>query len=547
MAKPDLSKLTVLVVDDFSSFRSTMIGMLNKLGVKKVEEAATGSAVIKWCKDRVFDAILCDYNLGKGKNGQQILEELRYKKMIKPSQTLFLMVTAEASKDMVLSAYDYEPDDYLMKPLNLHVLQQRLERAADRQSLLRSAHRLIEQNDLPAAIDELQQLAEQGGRQSAAVQKMLGDCLLQAGQIDTAEKLFRSILEVRQVDWAALGMAKVQLAKGNLTHAKDDLEALISDSRLYLPAYDGLCAVYRKQGDHQALQTSLQRTVDLSPKSILRQRELADVAKANGDVVTTLESSMAAIKLGEHSCHRDMGDSLAFLQAAGDALALQVSPKHMDVLLESKKIYAKAKQSMSLDAQQGAIANILQARVCVLGGDKEEGKKLFSQEEKHDNAGELANLEVDLAKYAYWLSAGDEKAADQWVDTLVERYRNDPVSMERVDRLLAEPRSEHNRKRVASINREGISHYKAHRMDQAIECFQKAILVFPRHIGLQLNYIQSLIGSVRERPTSEVVALLERQLLEVGKKLEGIEDGQKQRYHQLRVMAKETLRNAVLD
>lgn len=547
MAKPDLSKLSVLVVDDFSSFRATIISMLNKLGVKKVEEAANGSAVIKWCKDRVFDAILCDYNLGKGKNGQQILEELRYKKLIKASQTLFLMVTAEASKDMVLSAYDYEPDDYLMKPLNLHVLQQRLERAAERQGLLRSAHSLLEQNDTHAAIIELQQMAEKGGRQSAAAQKMLGDCLLEEGQIEAAEKLFRSILEVRQVDWAALGMAKVQLAKGNLTHAKEDLEALISDSRLYLPAYDSLCAVYRKQGDFNALQESLQRTINLSPKSILRQRELAEVAKDNGDVVTALESSMAAIKLGEHSCHRNIDDSLTFLRAAGDALALRVSPKNMDLNLESKRIFAKAKQSMNLDAHQGALANVLQARVCALAGDLEESKKLFNQEDKHDQTGELANIEVDLAKYDYLLSVGDEAAADQWVDTLVKRYSNDPAAMERVDRLLAEPRSEQNRKRVASINREGISHYKALRMDSAIDCFQKAILVFPRHIGLQLNYIQSLIGSVRERPSSEAVGLLERQLVEVGKKLEGSQDGQTERYNQLRLMAKEAMRNAVLD
>lgn len=545
MAKPDLSKLSVLVVDDFASFRSTMTGMLNKLGIKKIEESANGAGVIKWCKDRTFDVILCDYNLGKGKNGQQILEELRFKKMIKPSQTLFLMVTAEASKDMVLSAYDYEPADYLMKPLNLHVLQQRLERAVDRQSALRDVHRRLEEDDLAGAIKELQQLSALAGRQAVVAQKMLGDCLLQAGQIDAAEALFRSILEVRQVDWAALGMAKVQQARGNFSDAKQDLEALILDSRLYLPAYDTLCAVHREQGNNEALQESLQRTIDLSPNTVLRQRELASVAKDNGDAITTLDASMAAIKLGEHSCHRDVQDHLAFLQAAGDALALQVSHSHLDLLVESKKIYAKAKQSMQLDAHQEALSNVLQARVCVLGGDPEEGKKLFSQEER-DNS-ETTNLDVDLAKYAYFISIGDSAAAARWVDVLVERYQHDPVSMERVDRLLAEPRSEHNRKRVAAINKEGIGHYKEHRMDAAIACFQKAILVFPQHIGLQLNYIQSLIGGVRERPTSEIIALLERQLLEVGAQLDKSNNSsQRQRFDQLRQMAKETLRNAVI-
>src|SRR5690606_16669174 len=127
MPLKDPGKLHVLVVDDFSSFRSTMMSMLSKLGVKNIEEASKASEVLRWCKDRKFDLILCDYNLGPGKSGQHILEELRFRKL-STHHTLFAMVTAEASKDMVLSAYDCEPDDYLMKPLDLQVLEQRVTR-----------------------------------------------------------------------------------------------------------------------------------------------------------------------------------------------------------------------------------------------------------------------------------------------------------------------------------------------------------------------------------------------------------------------------------
>jgi hypothetical protein len=40
------------------------------------------------------DVVLCDYNLGDGKNGQQVLEETRVRNLMLPS-SVWLMVSAE--------------------------------------------------------------------------------------------------------------------------------------------------------------------------------------------------------------------------------------------------------------------------------------------------------------------------------------------------------------------------------------------------------------------------------------------------------------------
>jgi len=77
--------------------------------------------------DKSFDIVLCDYNLGEGKDGQQVLEEAKEDSLL-PYSSIFIMTTAENSMEMVMGAAEYQPDDYLSKPFTKQVLQTRLKR-----------------------------------------------------------------------------------------------------------------------------------------------------------------------------------------------------------------------------------------------------------------------------------------------------------------------------------------------------------------------------------------------------------------------------------
>src|SRR5690554_5514863 len=95
-------KLHFLIVDDFENFRLSMRQMLRSCGADKIELVGHATPAIQYCTYNHVDVVLCDFNLGEGKNGQHILEELRHKKLLSRS-SLFLMVTAETSKEMVRS------------------------------------------------------------------------------------------------------------------------------------------------------------------------------------------------------------------------------------------------------------------------------------------------------------------------------------------------------------------------------------------------------------------------------------------------------------
>ncbi len=117
MSQVNFNNIRVLVADDFSSFRTTIGSMLNKLGVMQVENASTAKEAIELCRVKTFDVVLCDHELGAGRTGQHVLEELRHCQLL-PLTSVFVLVSADVSRDVVMSAYDCQPDDYLAKPIN---------------------------------------------------------------------------------------------------------------------------------------------------------------------------------------------------------------------------------------------------------------------------------------------------------------------------------------------------------------------------------------------------------------------------------------------
>jgi CheY-like chemotaxis protein len=497
MSNSIFDPLSVLVADDFASFRNTLVGMLNKLGIKRIEEATRAQEVIKACTTREFDLILCDYNLGRGRNGQHILEELRYRGLIERSN-LFVMVTAEASKEMVLSAYDCEPDDYLMKPLNLKVLEQRLTRLVLQRDALLPVYKLLHDELHDEAILALERIVEKPGRHVVLAQKLLGQLYLDSNRLVDAEKLYRTTMDNRHLDWAQLGVAKVALAQGNPAVAESHLDSLIKSSRLFLPAHDCLAEVYEKQNNFEAVLGCMQEVVRLSPRSLLRQRKLAKVALDNGEIKVALDASVETMKLGEASCHKSAKDALAFLATAGSAMEAGLDYELMDLLDETEKCHLKLTTDPTVSRADQIQACLMTARVHALNGDEMQAKMIAQDGLRQLNDRDQHNLDLCLAHYAYLLSIDDLVAANQLADKIIAEHGSLTESSLQLDKLLPEPKNELNRQRVALLNKLGIDAYGADRFEEALGYFRRATFLFPRHVSLHLNYLQTMIGQLKK-------------------------------------------------
>ena len=102
--------------------------MLRSFGVRQLDTAATADQTIELCRNHNYGMIICDYNLDDSRDGQQILEELRHMQMLQYT-TLFIIITAETSREMVLGAIENQPDDYITKPISQKLMRTRLDRA----------------------------------------------------------------------------------------------------------------------------------------------------------------------------------------------------------------------------------------------------------------------------------------------------------------------------------------------------------------------------------------------------------------------------------
>jgi len=97
-----------LVVDDVPDIRASLKRILIDFGSVNVDTAGNAEEAIDICQRNQYDIVLSDYNLGSSKNGQQLLEELRFHGLLK-NTALYIMITAESASQYVLHALEYQP------------------------------------------------------------------------------------------------------------------------------------------------------------------------------------------------------------------------------------------------------------------------------------------------------------------------------------------------------------------------------------------------------------------------------------------------------
>src|SRR5512135_1229046 len=135
-----------LVVDDLAGMRSSMRTIITTFGGVAIDMAANAADALGKMERTTYDIILCDYDLGSGKDGQVMMEEAKKRKLLKNS-SIFMMVTAERSYERVIGAAEQAPDDYLLKPFVGETLQLRLSRVIRKKRFFVPILDLMDQQD----------------------------------------------------------------------------------------------------------------------------------------------------------------------------------------------------------------------------------------------------------------------------------------------------------------------------------------------------------------------------------------------------------------
>ena len=117
--------LKFLIVDDFSTMRRIVRGLLKEMGCNNAEEAEDGVVALNMLKTSRFDFVVSDINM-PNMNGFDLLKAIKADDSLKHLPVL--MVTAEARKEDIVLAAQSGASGYIVKPFTKATLEEKVQK-----------------------------------------------------------------------------------------------------------------------------------------------------------------------------------------------------------------------------------------------------------------------------------------------------------------------------------------------------------------------------------------------------------------------------------
>lgn len=337
--------MNFLIVDDQDNMRRSVRAMLKLINYgKELHEAPNGREAWKFLakQENRIDFVISDYAM-PFMSGTELLGRMRSDKKLRDIP--FLMITAEANKEVVAEAAEQDVDAYLTKPFVTasleHKINDLLEKSQKPDPLtlhLRAARDLEEKGDIPAAVEEAKKASAANPRSSRPFRE-LGRLLLKAGDLKKGLTCFKKAIEINRLD---------------------------------VTSYHYLGQLYYRQGEIDKAISYFARAMDISPRHSERALKFANLLvkkdkKAEAEKVLRLilkntpndndiKEEIAEIALNHDilglavKCYRailkDFSDRLDIHKKLG--IALQRSDMNSEAALHLEKAVSKYGEDLDL-------------------------------------------------------------------------------------------------------------------------------------------------------------------------------------------------------
>ncbi len=525
----NLENFSILIIDDFSEMRNTCRRMLMEYDPEAVDDCANGNDALEKMRRKKYDIVLCDYNLSESKDGQQILEEARHEGILDYS-SLFMVITGENTRAMVMAAVEYEPDDYLTKPFTKEVLIKRLQRLIYRKQGLNLVGEALAEKNYNKAITLCDALSEKYPKNTISLLKVKGSIFYQAEQYSNAAELYQSVLQQHNLPWAHMGLGKVHFECQEYRKAKKIFSTLLKESPNQMDAYDWLARTLQALGENDQAQSILQKASDLSPNVLVRRQRLADIAIANGDTAVAERTCKAAVKLSKGSAFKRAED---FTNLAKILVEQKRDQKAMQCLKRGRENFAQQTSALlQLTVSESEVHHAVNRESLAIES-LEKAKSLLKRKGEDEEISATASLGVAEA----CLRHGDPEAG---MEIMLEVVGNNHENEELIDRArqafdqagLAEEGErmmQNTITRIANINNEAAKLANRGKLDEAIELFVNAAKKLPANKVVNLNAAQALILNMQKNGGNDESLRQCKKYLDNAKK----QDAADKRYQQL--------------
>lgn len=529
---PDWKDQFYLLVDDFQGMRQLLRESLRNLGARFVDQAASGGEAITMLQQTRYDVVLCDFNLGAGKNGQQVLEEAKVRDLVRPT-TVWIVVSAEKSVESVMGAAEYQPDAYLIKPITEEVLLSRLNRAWQRKQVFKQIDAAYHEKDYLKAAKLCDVRADANKLHALDLLRMRAQLLSRCGEDAQAREVYERVLAVRDFIWAKAGLAKIRMKGGEYMVARDMFREIIAENRYYIDAYDQLAETYQQMGQFDDAAKILEAAAKLSPNSVGRQRTLGELALKLGDTLQAEKAFRKCLAISEFSIHKSPDAHLGLARVCG----IKNEPKEAMTLLA-------AVQKEFHSEQVRLRAKITEGMVYHESGDYIRARK------SGDELGELLALTTDrpmpsicLDMARLMFAVGVKEPPVILLTEMIRNNHDNELMLQEVQEIFEKARMGEegaciiaaSRKDASDLMNRGVLLWKTGKLTEAVEWMRNARKQLPTNLRVLFNCAQIMISYMQKHGYDVVMANEAKDvLLQVDK----IQPGQK-RFAQLMEMLAE--------
>jgi len=481
----DIGNKVFLIIDDYGDMRGVLRNMLQSFGAVKIDSVSNGKDAVSLMSEKRYDVVLCDYNLGDGRDGQQVLEEVRHRDLIGVG-AVFVMVTAENTREMVMGAVEYEPDSYLTKPFTKDLLSQRLVRLIAKKMNLMDVQAAVGNREYEHAVDLLDQKIIDEPNSAKDYTRLKGELLMKSGVFDKAEQVYNDVLAEREIGWARIGLGKTFFAAEKYEDAKGVFSDLIQENERLMAGYDWLAKTHQELGEPDQAQKVLERAAELSPKATLRQRTLGDVAQQNGDDETAERAYELAIQKGKYSIYKHPS---IYSNLARSKAKIRSGDEGLKVLRNLRKSFIGDSESIIYAAMTETILHHDMGNVSQAEKAMGEADKLFT------NLGAKVPPEVAIGMARACGQMGDEARAKKILQQTIKNNHEEKSILRDVGSILGELGLDDDpeamissiKKDIVKLNNRGVELAKAGKVEEAVGLFDEAATAMAGNKVVNLN------------------------------------------------------------
>ena len=130
---PACPDLRFLVVDDFSTMRRIVRGLLKEMGCLHIEEAEDGVNALQVLRNSRIDFVVSDINM-PNMDGFELLNQIKQDPAL--CHIPVLMVTAEARKEDIVRAAQTGAAGYIVKPFTKATLEEKIHKIIQKMPLI---------------------------------------------------------------------------------------------------------------------------------------------------------------------------------------------------------------------------------------------------------------------------------------------------------------------------------------------------------------------------------------------------------------------------